>query len=66
MKSGTIILIPFPYAEQTNAKLRPALVIATTQDKYEDIIVCAISSVVPVNLSKYENHCNLTSIINYV
>ena len=54
MNAGTIVLIPFPFAEQTSAKLRPALVIATTQDKYEDIIVCAISSVLPVVTSKYE------------
>ncbi len=33
MKAGTIVLIPFPFAEQIHTKLRPAVVIATTQDK---------------------------------
>ena len=47
MKTGDIILIPFPYAELTNRKIRPAVVIAVTKDKYKDIIVSAISSVVP-------------------
>lgn len=51
MKTGNIILIPFPFAELTNFKVRPALVVAKTSDKYQDIIVCAISSVVPNELS---------------
>ena len=54
MTAGTIILIPFPFAEQTATKVRPAVVIAVTKDKYEDIIVCAISSVVPDKLNDYE------------
>jgi mRNA interferase MazF len=47
MTTGDIILVPFPYAELTTTKVRPAVVIGLTNDKYEDIIVSAISSVVP-------------------
>ena len=54
MKQGKIILIPFPFAELTNIKLRPAVLISTTQDKYQDLILCAVSSVIPDNLSGFE------------
>ena len=32
MKIGDIILIPFPYAEMNNIKLRPAVVITETAE----------------------------------
>ncbi len=54
MKTGDIILIPFPFAELNNKKVRPAVVITETDDKYKDIVVAAISSVVPSKLSKRE------------
>lgn len=54
MKTGDIILIPFPFAELNNKKVRPAVVITETADKYKDIVVAAISSVVPSKLSKRE------------
>ncbi len=47
-------MIPFPYAELTNVKVRPAVVITETFDKYKDIVVSAISSVVPFQLTKRE------------
>jgi hypothetical protein len=37
MNIGDIILIPFPFAELTNRKVRPAVVIAETNDKYRDL-----------------------------
>ncbi len=54
MSTGDIILIPFPFAELTQVKARPAVVIAQTADAYKDIIVAAISSVIPDTLSKNE------------
>ena len=54
MKTGDLILIPFPFAELTNRKIRPAVVIATTKDKFRDLIVAAISSVIPQKLSENE------------
>jgi len=54
MKSGDIVLLPFPFAELTNKKVRPTIVVCETQDRFNDLVVCAISSVVPKNLSKNE------------
>lgn len=63
MNTGDIILVPFPFAELTNKKVRPSVVVCETKDKYEDLVVCAISSVVPSILSDNEfllkpNHVN--------
>jgi mRNA-degrading endonuclease toxin of MazEF toxin-antitoxin module len=54
MNTGTIVLIPFPFAELINIKVRPALVVTTTNDKYEDLILCAISSVIPPKANLFE------------
>ncbi len=54
MTTGTNILIPFPFAELTNIKVRPAVVVSATKDKYQDLILCAISSVVPEKTSAFE------------
>lgn len=52
LKKGDIILIPYPFAELSNVKVRPALVLAITQDKFKDIVLAAITSVVPEEPSK--------------
>jgi mRNA interferase MazF len=54
VRTGDIILIPFPFAELTNKKVRPSVVIGQTKDKYRDIIVAAISSVVPASTTENE------------
>ena len=54
MNTGTIVLIPFPFAELTNIKVRPAIIASTTKDKYQDLILCAVSSVVPLNPGPFE------------
>jgi len=54
VKTGDIVLIPFPFAELTQVKARPAVVISETADKYHDLIVTAISSVIPTEISKNE------------
>lgn len=54
MTTGDIVLVPFPFAELTNIKVRPALVVATTKDKYKDLILCAISSVVKGKTGNFE------------
>lgn len=54
MKIGEIILIPFPFAELTKKKVRPAVVLAQTKDKYKDLIIAAISSVIPKELGENE------------
>ncbi|HKR03755.1 MAG TPA: type II toxin-antitoxin system PemK/MazF family toxin [Bacteroidia bacterium] len=54
MNSGEIVLIPFPFSEISNVKVRPAIILFLTKDKYRDITVCAISSVISSKLSKAE------------
>lgn len=54
MNIGKIILIPFPFGELTEIKVRPAIVISKTRDKFEDLILCAVSSVVPPKLNSAE------------
>jgi mRNA interferase MazF len=54
MKIGDIILIPFPFSEMTHKKIRPAVVITETAYKYKDIVISAISSVVPCQISRRE------------
>ena len=54
MITGDIVLIPFPFSELTNVKLRPAVVISETKDKYRDLILSAISSQVPESISLAE------------
>lgn len=64
MKTGDIVLVPFPFSELTNIKVRPAVVVSTTKDKYEDIIVSAISSVIPDSISANEIIIESNSINN--
>ena len=54
MKTGSIVLIPFPFSDLKHRKLRPALVVATTKDEFKGIILCAISSVVPENRNEFQ------------
>ncbi|CAN5451799.1 hypothetical protein BH20ACI1_BH20ACI1_18360 [soil metagenome] len=54
MKCGEIVLIPFPFAELTHKKVRPAAVVCETKDVYKDLVLCAISSVVPSDLTENE------------
>lgn len=48
MKTGDILLIPFPFSEHTGTKkVRPSVLVCETADAYRDLVVCAISSVMP-------------------
>ncbi|CAN5745601.1 hypothetical protein BH20ACI4_BH20ACI4_09690 [soil metagenome] len=38
MKTGDTVLIPFPFAELTNKKIRPAAVVCETNDVYKDLV----------------------------
>jgi mRNA interferase MazF len=52
--TGDIVLVPFPFAEQIGAKVRPAVVVCQTRDAYRDVVLCAISSVIPSSLTSHE------------
>ena len=54
MKTGSILLVPFPFAELTNRKVRPCVLICQTKDKYSDLVVAAISSVIHQQLTENE------------
>ncbi|MEX2569421.1 MAG: type II toxin-antitoxin system PemK/MazF family toxin [Cyclobacteriaceae bacterium] len=54
MKTGSILLVPFPFAEFTDRKVRPCVLICQTKDKYSDLVIAAISSVVPKQLTDNE------------
>jgi mRNA interferase MazF len=54
MKIGDIILIPFPFTDLTTSKARPVVVATITKDRYKDLVIAAISSVVPTHLTVNE------------
>lgn len=54
MNIGDIVLIPFPFSELSQIKVRPAVVITETKDKYKDLVVSAISLVIPSKISERE------------
>jgi mRNA interferase MazF len=45
MQTGDVILIPFPFSDFNQAKLRPAVLICETSDEYKDLVLAAITSV---------------------
>ncbi len=54
MQTGDIVLIPFPFSELTDIKIRPAVVISETKDKYKDLILAAVSSQMSEKISVAE------------
>ena len=45
MDQKSIVLVPFPYSDQTGNKVRPALILSNLKfNKNEDVIICAITS----------------------
>lgn len=54
MKTGDIVIVHFPYSNLVQTKIRPAVVVTITNDKYKDVVLCLISSVVPHKLNKRE------------
>jgi mRNA interferase MazF len=53
-QQGDIVLIPFPFTDQSGTKQRPALVVSPSGFAGEDIILCAITSQVPQHLSRWD------------
>lgn len=45
MLQNDIVLVPFPYSDQSENKIRPGVIISNNEfNTYDDIIVCAITS----------------------
>ncbi len=44
MKTGDIVLVPFPFSDLSSKKVRPALVISNKKFKGNDVICCGITS----------------------
>jgi len=54
MKTGEIVIVSFPYTNMLEEKARPAVVVAVTNDLYEDVVVCMISSIVPPSINSQQ------------
>lgn len=44
MREGQIVLVPFPYIESSEIKLRPAVLVKKLPNEYEDWLVCMITT----------------------
>ena len=53
LKQGDIVLVPFPFSDQTGQKVRPALIISndTFNQTNDDVLLCAITTM--IKPSKY-------------
>jgi len=47
MKKGQVVLLPFPFADFSNFKLRPAVCLTNSTLPHEQVILAAISSIIP-------------------
>ncbi len=54
MKTGDIVIVHYPFSNLLQTKIRPAVVVTITTDKYKDVVLCLTSSVVPHILNKRE------------
>lgn len=54
MKTGDILIVDFPFTNLRQTKVRPVVVVTTTDDRYGDVVVALISSTLPETLSGRE------------
>ncbi len=54
MNTGEIVVVDYPFSNLFQTKIRPAVVVTITTDKYKDVVLCLISSVIPHKLNKRE------------
>ncbi|MCY7420545.1 MAG: type II toxin-antitoxin system PemK/MazF family toxin [Chitinophagaceae bacterium] len=53
MNTGDIVILSFPFTDETSFKARPAVIITETPD-YNDTVVCLITSVIPDTLNSFQ------------
>lgn len=51
---GSVVLVPFPFTDLSGRKRRPALIVSPEGFHEEDIVLCAITSQIPPELSEWE------------
>lgn len=54
MKPGDIVLIRFPKTDLTTGKLRPALIIAQTPGRHDDVLLALITSQLHQNIIDFD------------
>lgn len=54
MTTGDIVIVSFPYTDLVSFKARPAVIVNIAEDNFNDVIICLITSVVPVTLNKFQ------------
>ena len=54
MKPGDIVLIRFPKTDLTTGKLRPALIIAQTSGRHDDVLLALITSRMHQNIIDFD------------
>lgn len=71
MKLGDIVICEFPFTNLVQTKIRPAVIVTTTEDYHNDVVVCLIASTIPSQISPreivieptLENNLTTTSLI---
>lgn len=54
MTTGDIVIVSFPYTDLLSFKARPAVIVNIAADNFNDVIICLITSVVPVTVNKFQ------------
>lgn len=71
MTTGDIVIVSFPYTDLISFKARPAVIVNIAEDNFNNVIICLITSVVPVTANNFQllllpnslNNLKTTSVI---
>ena len=62
---GSVVLVPFPFTDLSGSKRRPALVVSPDGFDWENLVLCAITSRVPDDLTEREVLLKLGDMIDH-
>lgn len=51
---GAVVLVPFPFTDLSGRKQRPVIVVSPAEFHVEDLVVCAVTSQVRLELTPWE------------